>query len=394
MRFWSRRRTAASETFEDVLARCLASVNDGTRDVDACLAAYPQYADRLGPALRTAAAVRAGLDARPNAAFVQRARARVIAAANGIQPVASPPPHTRRAPTLRPLALTAAAFVLLFAVLIPSLAVTSASALPGDWNYGIKLVTEQARLAVMFDAADRQAYHLELSERRAHEITRLVELGRVEEIPAATRAYQDELAKAVAPVKRSSPPSLSEAEKIRDSVTQQEVMLTIALRRMQEDETAPSPNSPTPAGTSTQSRSQTPPPTDPSQPAPAAATEIPRASAPQQATQVIEAVQTARDAAHGARAEAALATERAQEVERTRVQQVVTPLPSETATAARPTGTPTPASPTPTPTSSPVPSQTASPTAGPLNDGAGGPAASPSATGTASAVASPQPTTG
>src|SRR5439155_961642 len=45
VKFWTRRR--AADTFEDVLARCLAQIEDGGASVESCVAAHPRHAERL-----------------------------------------------------------------------------------------------------------------------------------------------------------------------------------------------------------------------------------------------------------------------------------------------------------------------------------------------------------
>jgi hypothetical protein len=245
--WWRRRRADADERFADVLARCLASIEDDGATLESCLAAYPALAARLEPALRTALALRGRFAAEPDPAFVQRARTRMLAAASGLRPVpvrtAAPP--ARRGGTLgsRPLVLSGAAAVLLLALLLPAFVAASAGAVPGDWNYGVKRASERVRLALTFDEAGRREYHLTLAERRAEELAEVIRRGRTGEVEAVARAYQAELAAATAGVKRDPAPSVAEVRRIEDSVRRQESVITAAYERVQQDtaRTAPDP---------------------------------------------------------------------------------------------------------------------------------------------------------
>ena len=243
MRFWFRRR--AGETFEDVLAGCLATIETGKGTVESCVAAYPDHAERLGPALRTALAMRRALAARPDPAFVQRTRARIVAAASGIQAV-TPAPRPAPRPVWRPVAMAGAAAVLLLAILLPVVAVDTADALPGEWNYGLKRAAEDVRLTLTLDESDRFAYHLTLAERRAQELAQLVEKGRAAQVEQAARAYQDELLKATIPVREETLPPPAKVRKIEASVAKQETVITNALEKAKQEAAARPPQQASP----------------------------------------------------------------------------------------------------------------------------------------------------
>ncbi len=231
----------AADTFEDVLARCLASIEDGSTDIAACLSAHPVHAVRLEPALRTAAALRVALSAEPDPAFVPRARARMLAAANGLRPLApTPAPAAPRArvqvfvPLVRPLMAAAVAAIVVLMIGLPAAAATSNEALPGDWNYSVKRTAEQVRLVLTPSEDDRLDFHLTLAERRAQELARLIELRRDErKIESASSAYQQELTKATEPLRAQALPSVNEARKIEIRVQKQQELLDAAIQKQE-----------------------------------------------------------------------------------------------------------------------------------------------------------------
>lgn len=222
-------RRPPAECFDEVLARCLAAIEAGEATVESCLAAHPRHAARLGPLLRAAAGVRRGLSsATPDPAFAQRLRARVLAAAAAPSAVARPAPwwHGLRRPAL---AMAAAALVLLAMVLAPVAAVTSADALPGDWNYGLKLKTEEVLLALGLRD------HLDRADERAREIRQLAVIGRYQEIPEVTRAYRAELAEATKPLERPQAAPPQEVRRIEQRVAVQQTVIQQAAAKVEQE---------------------------------------------------------------------------------------------------------------------------------------------------------------
>lgn len=256
------------ETFEDVLARCLAEIESGAATVESCVAAHPDHAGQLAPALRTALTVRRGLAAQPDPAFVQRARARMLAQAASIRavppvpvPVRHSPADALRALVQRPLwqlsAMTSAAAVLVVAVFLGVMVQASADATPTDWNYGFKLQVEHVRLALTPDSR-KQEIKLKLVAERADEIDKLTARGRVdvEQISAATNRFTDAVEAVTKPLTPSSPdapPQVTVAQAQKAQTTLAKVANTIetALARVEAQAPAPVPTqqpSPTPAG--------------------------------------------------------------------------------------------------------------------------------------------------
>jgi len=164
--FWTRQQ-AGKKDFGDILAACIDEANS-SEAVERCLARYPEYADQLRPLLVATLSMRRGMAVpireEPRLAarrqFLQAA-ARRSQTASGYAVGRPITPDRTPSVLLRPLwsafapAVVAAVFFVV--ALVPIMSITSASSLPGDWNYGFKRATERVRLALALDPADRLA---------------------------------------------------------------------------------------------------------------------------------------------------------------------------------------------------------------------------------------------
>ncbi len=128
-------------------------------------------------ALETAARLHALREALPPHPAPARQRARLLAEAARLSGGQHGP---RRQRTWRHMALAGGACVAALAVAFAVLVNTSQAALPGDWNYVFKRAGEDVRLTLTVSRAARAEYRLQLVNRRAEEVARLVERGRVD----------------------------------------------------------------------------------------------------------------------------------------------------------------------------------------------------------------------
>jgi hypothetical protein len=194
--------------FEARLSECLEAVREGRWDVEECLRRYPADADALRPHLVTAAAVRDAYRVEPGEEFARRSRERFLVAtgqrlreAYDVGPDLSffaaarvrflMTAHRMRGGERRPSprlpafvgrhfrAVAGAAAVLILFLSFSTYTVASAnSALPGDWQYPVKLQTERVRLALTFGEDARRQVRLDIAEERAREIQTLHREGR------------------------------------------------------------------------------------------------------------------------------------------------------------------------------------------------------------------------
>jgi len=173
--------------FEDTLAECLEAITQGQRTVDQCLALYPQWARRLEPLLRVAVALGEAYVAEPSPAHEPEARERFLAAARARQALALGPrrpllaipwPPRLPGPALRPALAALALVVLVFVSFSSFTLATAGDALPGDWRYPVKRLTERARLTFVFGEDARRSFRIGLAEERLQEVEGLVSRGK------------------------------------------------------------------------------------------------------------------------------------------------------------------------------------------------------------------------
>ncbi|MGI8550460.1 MAG: DUF5667 domain-containing protein, partial [Dehalococcoidia bacterium] len=234
MRFWEW-PSSAERDFEAVLAACLEEA-DSREAIQDCLSRYPQYASTLDPLLHSSLSLRRAMAVPIREQQRLAARRRFLQAATR-QAQAGPSYVQRRtavhartpAVLLRPLwstfapAIVAAVFFVV--ALGPIMALTSSSALPGDWNYGFKRSSERVRLALTLNPSDRLNLQLAFHERRLGEIERLASEGRLTD-PTLVTSFTSETKALVNSV--SDNPALGPSEALKVAQVTEAQALTLA----------------------------------------------------------------------------------------------------------------------------------------------------------------------
>jgi hypothetical protein len=195
--------------FETRLDECLEALREGRWDIAECLRRYPRHATELRPHLLAATAVAHAFSVGPDEEHAQQARERfLIASGQRVRQAFNTEPEptffaaarlrfllaaqrmglgerqkTRRFfpafnAGFRALAGSAAALVLLLSFSTYTVA-SASSALPGDWQYPVKLQTERVRLALAFSDSSKLDVRLSIAEERAHELEELTKQGRI-----------------------------------------------------------------------------------------------------------------------------------------------------------------------------------------------------------------------
>jgi hypothetical protein len=188
--------------FETRLHECLEALSQGRWDLDDCLRHNPEHAAELRPLLLAASMTARAYDVQPRAEFAAKARERfLIASGQRLQEAMDIEPSptlfaaarvrflmtaqrmklgeraTQRAPRrvpmfgspFRALAGGMAAVVVLLGA--STYTVSSASAaLPGDWQYPIKLQTERVRVSLALTDDAKRNVRLDIAEERVSEI--------------------------------------------------------------------------------------------------------------------------------------------------------------------------------------------------------------------------------
>jgi hypothetical protein len=182
--------------FELALQDCLDQMQRGGKSMEEVLAAYPQYRQQLKPLLETAS----WLENRQPALSMtdeqaersRQALLRKITQENTRRPARKRLPAFHMAPQ-RPRLIAVGALTLIVCILITALTAVTAlaaqSILPGEALYPVKIMLEQAQLALTTDKIRQSRLHLDFANRRLSEAEELSRLKRFEQIPPILDEY-------------------------------------------------------------------------------------------------------------------------------------------------------------------------------------------------------------
>jgi len=205
----------------DILEQCISLVFSGQETIDSVLAKYPEYADEIRPELEAALWLRqqrAVSAARPG--FVAASSKRLV---DQIKQESSNPapvkiPGFKWDPALLGLALATVFIFVSFFTFRSGIQYVNNS-LPGDPGYSLKLTVEEAQLSAASDVAEKAALHIEFADRRAHEISSLVEQGRYEDAEDTFINYRKNLTIAADLIKEMDGDPVHQAELAQDLAT-------------------------------------------------------------------------------------------------------------------------------------------------------------------------------
>jgi len=167
-----------SERLYDAFEVCLSALATGV-DLETCLALYPDLADELRPALKTAQSARLAAQAEVPATAMNRSRARLLTHAGELR---SKRKTFSLAGAFPRLALASLAVLLVFFLSFSGLATVSAKALPGDGLYPVKLAAENISLRLAPSGVARQQLADDYQQRRTEEVRSLLASGLVRNI--------------------------------------------------------------------------------------------------------------------------------------------------------------------------------------------------------------------
>jgi hypothetical protein len=172
--------------FDDILNECIERMLKG-EPIETCLAAFPEHAAELEPLLRTAMATRKAADIQPRAEFRQRAAHEFQAAVRNLKP--------RRSSSLRwQLRLVTAISVVVIVLMAGTGTVAAATnSLPDQPLYGVKLFTENVRVALTPSAVGKAELYAQFTDTRVSEIIKMADEGKVAEVEKATERMNSNL---------------------------------------------------------------------------------------------------------------------------------------------------------------------------------------------------------
>jgi len=162
----------------DAFEVCLSALATGV-DLETCLSLYPDLADELRPALKTAQIARLAAETEVPATAMNRSRAKMLAHAGELR---SKRKTFFLSGAFPRLALASLAVLLVFFLSVNGLATVSAKALPGDGLYPVKLATENISLRLAPSGEARQQLADNYQQRRTEEVHSLLASGLVRNI--------------------------------------------------------------------------------------------------------------------------------------------------------------------------------------------------------------------
>jgi len=186
----------------ELLDECLSQIQAGKVSVSDCLKAYPEHQDFLKPHLMIAFQMRDLLaPPHPSEGYIEQSKIRLL---NRIR--AQQPKHTRpktekarrRSWVMRP-AFATIALAIAFIGIVSGVGVASASAsaLPGDALYSVKLGIEETRLAFSLDPASDAELLIQFASTRLEEVSALSETSRDDDVELALLGYEETISKLI-----------------------------------------------------------------------------------------------------------------------------------------------------------------------------------------------------
>lgn len=180
----------------EILDDCLSQIQTGAAAVADCLNAYPNHRQYLESNLKVALRTHDLLaPPEPREGFKSQAKIRILNQIRAKQ-VDAPKRPVKKPKKLLEILRPSFAYVTVLFVLVlfasgVGITTASASSLPGDLLYGVKLGIEDTRLAFSQDASSDAELMLQFADRRIEEIEALVESQRIEDLDLALSGYED-----------------------------------------------------------------------------------------------------------------------------------------------------------------------------------------------------------
>ncbi len=175
--------------FNNILDECLERLLTGGETVEQCLERHPEYATKLEPLLRTVMVTRETLTIEPSVEFRARARYQLRSEMEKTAVRRWPPILT-----WQPRWVMVAVVVMVVMLAGGGTVVAADSSMPGTPLYGVKLATENVRLALSSSDVARAEMYATLTDRRIAEIAYAIEKGKPKQVEKVTNRLNSHLA--------------------------------------------------------------------------------------------------------------------------------------------------------------------------------------------------------
>jgi len=179
-----------SREFDNILDECLERLLAQGETVEQCLQSFPGYAEELRPLLETALATKKASAIQPLPEFREKARYQFYAALQDLERKRS-----RSFFSWQPRWVVAVAIILVLFLAGGGTVAGATGSMPDEPLYPVKLATEQVRVALTTSSLGKAELYAKLAEKRVHEIIRMADEDKSEQIEKTAQRLDDYLGK-------------------------------------------------------------------------------------------------------------------------------------------------------------------------------------------------------
>ncbi len=181
---------------DQIINSSSAAISSGMETIDSILEKYPQYATELRPRLEAVLWLnKARISCATRPGFIIDSRKYLEAKIGSMEPISFWKRISMRyTPQRWAFNVTSSVIlVVLLALIVNSLVLTSRLSIPGDPLYSTKLLLEDIQLAITFSPVEKTDLYIHLSRERTTEFVDLVLEGDYEVLPAAAARLETEI---------------------------------------------------------------------------------------------------------------------------------------------------------------------------------------------------------
>lgn len=172
--------------FDDILNECIERVLKG-ETIESCMASFPEHSAELEPLLRTAITTWNATEIQPRPEFRQRAANDFQAAIRDLK--------TRRTGTFvwQVRLVTVLSVIVVILMAGTSTVAAASNSQPDEPLYGVKLFTEDVRVALTPSATSKAELYAQFADTRVSEIIKMADEGKAAEVEKATEQMNSNL---------------------------------------------------------------------------------------------------------------------------------------------------------------------------------------------------------
>lgn len=179
--------------FDDILNECLERILLKGETIEQCLQSYPEYASELEPLLQTSTFAKQTMAVKPRPEFKEKARSQFQLAVR--EKVRKAHKENQPVHSLFRQPRYALVVAMVLAILLTGGGVVTAASysMPDSPLYQVKVVTEEAQLALPHSDISKATIYAKLSDKRVTEIVVMAEEGKTEQVERVVSRLNEHL---------------------------------------------------------------------------------------------------------------------------------------------------------------------------------------------------------